>query len=150
MIVTQDPAVTSSFFDGECATVAASPLAPATQVDNHAQATGSIGWSRKQPKSEGGDPHAAYAKFLRGEKLVESTTGFSSEAFQAKMRRIQAEAPDWTQKSGQQAKMMPMMQKLQALVKDKKWQEADKQADEVLSLLPRVEKKWGAAARGAE
>jgi hypothetical protein len=43
---------------------------------------------------------AAYAKFLRGEKLVESTIGFSSEAFQTKMRRIQADLPAWVQKSG--------------------------------------------------
>src|SRR5262249_6120844 len=79
---------------------------------------------------------AAYAKFLRGEKLVESAaTGFSSAAFQAKMRRIQAELPPWVQKSGQQAKVMPLVQKLQALIKEKKWQEADRTADEVLRLM---------------
>ena len=84
---------------------------------------------------------AAYAKFLRGEKLIESTAGFSSEAFQAKMRRIQTELPVWVQKSGQQAKVMPLIQKLQTLVKDRNWQEADRLGDEILSLLPRIEKK---------
>ena len=63
-----------------------------------------------------------------------AATGFSSEAFQDKMRRIQAELPDWVQKSGQQAQVMPLTQKLKALIKDKKWQEADKVADEILSV----------------
>jgi hypothetical protein len=80
---------------------------------------------------------SAYAKFLRGEKLVESSAGFSSEAFQAKLRRIQSELPSWVQKSGQQAKVMPLTQKLQSLIKDKKWGEADQLADEIVSLLPR-------------
>jgi hypothetical protein len=79
---------------------------------------------------------AAYAKFLRGEKLVESAaTGFSSEGFQAKMRRIQTELPAWVQKSGKQAQATALTQKLQARIKDKEWQEADKVADEVLALM---------------
>ena len=46
----------------------------------------------------------AYAKFLRGDRLVESApTGFSSEAFQEKMHRIQEELPAWVQESGKQA-----------------------------------------------
>jgi hypothetical protein len=79
---------------------------------------------------------AAYAKFLRGEVLVESAaTGFSSERFQARMRRIQEELPGWVQKSGKQAQVMPLMQKLQGLIKAKNWQEADKVADELLALM---------------
>jgi hypothetical protein len=77
---------------------------------------------------------AAYAKFLRGEKLVESA-GFSGPGFQEKMHRIQTELPAWVQKSGQQAHVMPLVQKLQSLTKDKKWQEADKVADELLALI---------------
>ncbi len=84
----------------------------------------------------------AYAKFLRGETLLETAaTGFSSEAFQDKMHRIQKELPEWVQKSGQQAQVMSQMKKITALMKDKQWQEADKVADEVLSLLPPGEKK---------
>jgi hypothetical protein len=78
---------------------------------------------------------AAYAKFLRGEPLVESTTGFSAEAFQAKMHRIQNELPAWVQKSGKQAQAMPLVQKLQGLVKEKKWRDADQVADELLGLM---------------
>jgi hypothetical protein len=81
---------------------------------------------------------AAYAKFLRHEPLVEaSTTGFSSEAFQAKMRRIQKELPEWVRESGQQRQAMPLAQRLQALIKDRNWLEADKVADEILGLLRR-------------
>lgn len=78
---------------------------------------------------------AAYAKFLRSEPLVESAaTGFSSERFQAKMRRIQTELPPWLQKSGKQAQVMPKLKKLQALIKEGNWQAADQLADELLAL----------------
>ncbi len=85
--------------------------------------------------TENSEALAAYAKFLRGEKLIESTAGFSSEAFQAKMHRIQRELPAWVQQSGQQAKVQPLIRKLEACIKDRKWQEADKMADELLLLM---------------
>ncbi len=85
---------------------------------------------------------AAYAKFLRHETLVETApTGFSAAALQDKMHRIQRELPAWVQKSGQQAKMMPLTQKLNAFLKDRKWQDVDKVADEILSLMSQGEKK---------
>ncbi len=85
--------------------------------------------------TENSEALAAYAKFLRGEKLVESTAGFSSEAFQAKMHRIQRELPTWVQQSGQQAKVQPLIRKLEACIKGRKWREADKMADEILLLM---------------
>jgi hypothetical protein len=85
---------------------------------------------------------AAYAKFLRHETLVETaSTGFSASGLQDKMHRIQKDLPDWVKKSGQQARVMPLMQKLDTLIKDKKWQEADKVADEILALMSNGEKK---------
>jgi hypothetical protein len=79
---------------------------------------------------------AAYAKFLRGGKLVEAApNGFSAEALQAKMHRIQKELPAWVQEHGQQAKVAPLTQKLGALLKEKNWREVDKVADELLSLM---------------
>jgi hypothetical protein len=79
---------------------------------------------------------AAYAKFLRGEKLAESAAqGFSASALQDKMHKIQAELPGWVQRTGRQAQAKPLMQKLASLIKDKKWQEADKSADELLALI---------------
>jgi hypothetical protein len=77
----------------------------------------------------------AYGKFLRGEPLAESAAGFSSEAFQAKMHRIQSELPAWVQKTGNQAAVMPLVQKIKALTHDHQWPEADKTADEILGLI---------------
>jgi hypothetical protein len=77
---------------------------------------------------------AAYAKFLRGETLVESQ-GFSGPALQAKMRRIQVELPAWIQKTGRQAEAMALLQKVQPLMKERKWQEADQAANAVLALI---------------
>ena len=78
----------------------------------------------------------AYAKFLRGEPLVESTAqGFSGPGFAEKMHRIQTELPGWIQNSGQQAQAMSLIKNIKALIKDRKWQEADKVADELLALM---------------
>jgi len=86
--------------------------------------------------TENSEALAAYDKFLRGEALVETVaTGFSSEAFQAKMHRIQTELPGWIQTSGQQALALALTQKIKALLKDKQWQAADKVADELLALM---------------
>ena len=85
---------------------------------------------------------ASYAKFLRNETLVETApTGFSAQGLQDKMHRIQKDLPAWVQKSGQQAQVMPLMQKLDALIKDRQWQEADKVADELLALMSHGEQK---------
>ncbi len=86
--------------------------------------------------AEDPEPLAAYAKFLRGEPLVESgPTGFSPEVLQAKMQRIQQELPTWLQSSEQQSQVMPMMTRIKTLMKDKQWQEVDKAADEILLLI---------------
>ena len=85
---------------------------------------------------------AAYAKFLQHKPLCEAApTGFSAETFQAKMHRLQKDLPGWVQKTGQQAQVMPLTQKLDALMKDRKWQEADKVADELLALMSSEKKK---------
>ncbi|HYR58878.1 MAG TPA: hypothetical protein VEO95_09625, partial [Chthoniobacteraceae bacterium] len=79
---------------------------------------------------------SAYAKFLRGEYLVESAAhGFSASVFPEKMRKIQAALPGWVKNAERQAQATALMQKLQSLIKDKKWQEADKAADEMLALI---------------
>lgn len=79
---------------------------------------------------------AAYARFLRGDPLVEmAPTGFSSEAFRGKMHRIQEGLPGWVQRSGKPAQAKALAEKLQACLKDRKWLEADKIADELLSLM---------------
>jgi hypothetical protein len=85
--------------------------------------------------TEGPEALSAYAKFLRHEALVESTSGFSSESFQAKMRRIQSELPDWVRQSGQQARVQPLTEKLTSLIRDKKFVEADGVADQILAVM---------------
>jgi hypothetical protein len=78
----------------------------------------------------------AYGRFLRGDKLVESAAqGFSASRFQEKMHTIQQELPAWVQRTGQQGQAMPLVQRIQSLVKEKKWQEADKAADQLLALI---------------
>ena len=73
--------------------------------------------------------------------MVETApSGFSAALLQEKMHRIQKEFPAWIQKSGQQAKAAPLMQKLSALMKDKKWRELDEVADQVLSMMAQGEK----------
>lgn len=85
---------------------------------------------------------AAYAKFLRHETLIESApTSFSAEALQDKMHRIQRDLPNWVQSTGRQAQVLPLTQKLSALLKDRKFEEADKVADEILSLITHAEPK---------
>ena len=85
---------------------------------------------------------AAYGKFLRRETLVETAaSGFSSEAFQSKMQRIQKELPAWVQKSGKQEQVMSLTENIKGFIKDRKWQEADRVADEILSLMSSGEKK---------
>ncbi|MCX6898609.1 MAG: hypothetical protein NT105_07915 [Verrucomicrobia bacterium] len=81
---------------------------------------------------------AAYAKFLRGETLVEAVAqGFSASGLQDKMHKIQAELPGWMEKSGliQRLRAMWHMRNLQSYMKERKWQELDKEADEVLALI---------------
>ena len=79
---------------------------------------------------------AAYAKFLRGGELAESVSqGFSASSFQDKMHRLQRELPAWVQKSGQQARVAPLAQRLDSLLKERKFQEADRVADELLALM---------------
>lgn len=81
---------------------------------------------------------AAYAKFLRDEKLVESVAqGFSATAMQDKMHKVQAELPGWMEKAGLTDRLRAMwhMHNIQSYMKEKKWQELDKEADEVLTLI---------------
>ena len=92
--------------------------------------------------TENSEALTAYGKFLRNEILIETApAGFSSEAFQGKMQRIQKDLPDWVQKSGAQARAMPLIEQIKTLMKDRKWQEADKVADEIISMMSSVGKK---------
>lgn len=77
----------------------------------------------------------AYGKFLRHEPLVETTGGFSAQALQDKMHRIQRELPDWVHKTGKKEEAMDAIHRITDLIKDKKWHEADKAAEELLERM---------------
>jgi hypothetical protein len=79
---------------------------------------------------------AAYGKFLRGNALVESAaTGFSPEAFQAKVQRIQKDLPGWIQKSGNVKDARALMTKLKGQLEAKKFEDANKTVDSILKLI---------------
>ena len=80
----------------------------------------------------------AYRKFLNGGVLEEREQPagvFSPARFRSKIERIQREAPAWAQKRGSDAEIRPLMEKLDSLIKQSKFQEADKQADAILALI---------------
>ena len=81
---------------------------------------------------------AAYAKFLRSEPLTESAAaGFTAAGLQAKMRRIQKDLPAFARNAAQpdKVKVAALTAKVEALLKEQKWLEVDKVADEILSVL---------------
>ena len=83
--------------------------------------------------TENPEARAAYAKFLRHEPLVETAPPASPPQRPSRTRCIDpTRTPGWVQASGQQAQAMPLTQKLNALIKERKFQEADKVADELL------------------
>lgn len=74
----------------------------------------------------------AYAKFLRGEKLVEST----QERLPAKIQKIQKELPAWVAGDMEKAaKATTLMKKLDDQVKAKNFEEAEKTADAILKMI---------------
>ena len=88
---------------------------------------------------------AAYRRFLSGASLVESAPmEFSVTSLQAKMRRIQELLPAAASKSGEKARLMMLTQMLEAHMKAQEWQDADRAADAILSLVLGVE----SSARG--
>ncbi|MBC8065196.1 MAG: hypothetical protein H7Y17_10225 [Chlorobia bacterium] len=87
--------------------------------------------------TEGEEALQAYRKFLRSEALVEAKSeGMTlQERLPAKIRKIQSELPAWIQKTHNQALVEPLMQKLDAALKAKDFELAEKVADEILKLL---------------
>ena len=88
--------------------------------------------------TENAEAVAAYRKFLDGERLVElpqSKSSFSPLALQQKIREIQREIPGWVQRTNGQAKVEPLMEQLDGLLKAQQFAEADRVADEILGIL---------------
>jgi hypothetical protein len=80
----------------------------------------------------------AYRKFLNGKQLVElapSKNTFSPAAFQQKIHEIQAELPDWVRRTHGQAKVEPLMGRLDGEIKSQQFVDADRTADEILQVI---------------
>jgi hypothetical protein len=88
--------------------------------------------------TENAEAVSAYRKFLTHAALQESPRQagqFSVTRFRQKIQTIQAQVPHWVQKTGRADLMQPMMNKLDAMIKSNRFQEADKQADAILDLV---------------
>lgn len=86
--------------------------------------------------AEGDESLNAYRQFLRGGKLVEAATVSSyMERLPAKIHRIQKELPAWIRKTGRQAEAEPLMKQLDAAMKAKDFNAAERTADSILTLI---------------
>ncbi|MCX6362231.1 MAG: hypothetical protein NT029_20740 [Armatimonadetes bacterium] len=89
--------------------------------------------------TEGHEALAAYARFLRGAPLAEAVGGFTAQGFQSKVRRIQSELAGWARRASrpEQARATALSQRLEQLMSERQWQEADRVADQILGLMSR-------------
>jgi hypothetical protein len=88
--------------------------------------------------TEGQEALQAYRKFLKGDPLIEGTTVASlTERLPPKIHRIQRELPAWIEKAdvGNKMQAMALMQKMQAQLKAKNFEDVEKTADSILKLM---------------
>ena len=77
---------------------------------------------------------AAYRKFLGGETLKEAPQSSPTAGLPGKIQKIQAILPSWVEAHGP-TDVKPLMEKLNAAIKAKRFDDADRLADEVLALI---------------
>ena len=90
--------------------------------------------------TEGKEALRAYRKFLKGAPLIEAKTEALTllERLPPKIHKIQKELPAWIQKAGNKKKApaaTALMQKLQAHLKAKNFDEVEKTADSILKMI---------------
>jgi len=95
--------------------------------------------------TEGKGAIAAYRKFLKGEALQEGPATASQtpdglptnlpKGLQTKIERVQKNLPAWMQRTGQQSKVEPLLQKFHQHLQSQQFQEAEKAMDEILALI---------------
>lgn len=87
--------------------------------------------------TEGEEALRAYRKVLKGDRLIEAKTETSTimERLPSKIQRIQRELTAWIQRTGKQAEIEPLMQRLDAALKAKDFEEAEKIADSILKMM---------------
>ena len=86
--------------------------------------------------TEGEESLGAYRKFLRGDPLTEAQTETVTllERLPPKIHRIQNELPAWMQKTGDK-EAAALMEELQAQLKARNFDEAEKTADAILKMI---------------
>jgi hypothetical protein len=85
--------------------------------------------------TEGEEALGAYRKFLKGDPLTaQPETATMLERLPPKIRRIQDELPGWIQRTGNKD-AVALMQELQAQVKDRNFDAAEKTADSILKMI---------------
>jgi hypothetical protein len=86
--------------------------------------------------TEGEEALRAYRKFLKGDPLIEAKTEALTllERLPPKIHKIQKELPAWIQKTGNK-EAAALMQKMQELLKAKNFEEVEKTADSILTLM---------------
>jgi hypothetical protein len=85
--------------------------------------------------TEGEEALQSYRKFLKGEPLIEAKETLSlMERLPPKIHKIQAELPAWIQKTTN-PEAAALMQKMQAELKAKRFEEAEKVADAILKMM---------------
>ena len=87
--------------------------------------------------TEGDEALAAYREFLKGDPLkeAEGETSTLLERLPPKIQKIQKELPAWIQRGGSAEKTTALMQKLQAELSGKNFEEAEKTADAMLEMM---------------
>jgi hypothetical protein len=86
--------------------------------------------------TEGEEALQAYRKFLKGLPLVEGETMASlEERLPPKIHQIQKELPAWMQKTGNRDQAAALLQKMQAHLKAKNFEEVEKTADSILNMM---------------
>jgi hypothetical protein len=88
--------------------------------------------------TENDEALSAYRKFLSGKDLKElpqNTNAFSPTNLQNKIHTIQTQVPAWIGRTQRPDIIQPLMNKLESFIKSKKFEDAERQADEILHLI---------------
>jgi hypothetical protein len=79
----------------------------------------------------------SYRKFLNGVALTETGSEMPTlmERLPAKIHKMQSDLPTWIQKTGRQSEAQPLMSELDAALKAKDFDRAEKAVDAILNLI---------------
>jgi hypothetical protein len=88
--------------------------------------------------TENAEAVSDYRKFLSGAPLQERSKAageFSLVKFREKIHAIQVQVPKWIERTRRPDLVQPMMVKLDQSIKENRWQDADKMADQIVNLV---------------